>query len=61
MKAVGIAIKLTLEGINQFGSTQTWFFLSVAVFCLITQLNYLNKVTSMLIAYFVNVIVLLDS
>ncbi|KAG6421562.1 hypothetical protein SASPL_118119 [Salvia splendens] len=43
VKAVGIAIKLTLEGINQFGSTQTWFFLSVAVFCLITQLNYLNK------------------
>ena len=61
MKAVGIAIKLTLEGINQFESTQTWFFLSVAVFCLITQLNYLNKVTSMLIAYFVNAIVMLDS
>ncbi|KAH6768610.1 magnesium transporter [Perilla frutescens var. frutescens] len=43
IKAIGIAIKLTLEGINQFGYTQTWFFLSVAVFCVITQLNYLNK------------------
>ncbi|CAA0816789.1 Probable magnesium transporter NIPA6, partial [Striga hermonthica] len=43
IKAIGIAIKLTLEGINQFGYVQTWFFLSVAVICVITQLNYLNK------------------
>ncbi|KAK4401432.1 putative magnesium transporter NIPA6 [Sesamum angolense] len=43
IKAIGIAIKLTLEGINQFGYAQTWFFLSVAVICVITQLNYLNK------------------
>ncbi|KAL8027829.1 hypothetical protein ABFS82_14G119600 [Erythranthe guttata] len=43
IKAIGIAIKLTLEGINQFGYMQTWFFLSVAVVCMITQLNYLNK------------------
>lgn len=47
VKAIGIAIKLTLEGMNQFVYTQTWFFLSVAVFCVITQLNYLNKVTPM--------------
>lgn len=44
IKAIGIAIKLTLEGINQFAYAQTWFFLSVAVICVITQLNYLNKV-----------------
>ncbi|XP_051144500.1 probable magnesium transporter NIPA6 isoform X3 [Andrographis paniculata] len=43
IKAIGIAIKLTLEGINQFGYAQTWFFLSVSVICVITQLNYLNK------------------
>ncbi|XP_073159327.1 probable magnesium transporter NIPA6 [Henckelia pumila] len=43
IKAIGIAIKLTLEGINQFGYAQTWFFLSVAVIFVITQLNYLNK------------------
>ncbi|XP_073129849.1 probable magnesium transporter NIPA6 isoform X3 [Henckelia pumila] len=43
IKAMGIAIKLTLEGINQFTYAQTWFFLSVAVICVITQLNYLNK------------------
>ncbi|KAK6120858.1 hypothetical protein DH2020_045400 [Rehmannia glutinosa] len=43
IKAIGIAIKLTLEGINQFGYAQTWFFLSIAVIFVITQLNYLNK------------------
>ncbi|KAL0376214.1 UNVERIFIED_CONTAM: putative magnesium transporter NIPA6 [Sesamum calycinum] len=43
IKAIGIAIKLSLEGINQFGYPQTWFFLSVTVVCVITQLNYLNK------------------
>ncbi|XP_057783189.1 probable magnesium transporter NIPA6 isoform X1 [Salvia miltiorrhiza] len=43
IKAIGIAIKLTLEGINQFKYAETWFFLSVAVVFVITQLNYLNK------------------
>ncbi|CAA2940378.1 probable magnesium transporter NIPA6 isoform X2 [Olea europaea var. sylvestris] len=43
IKAIGIAIKLTLEGINQIGYPQTWFFFSVAVICVIAQLNYLNK------------------
>ncbi|KAK9287180.1 hypothetical protein L1049_015591 [Liquidambar formosana] len=43
IKAIGIAIKLTLEGISQVTYPQTWFFLSVAVICVITQLNYLNK------------------
>ncbi|KAL6517399.1 hypothetical protein OROMI_033100 [Orobanche minor] len=43
IKAIGIAMKLTLEGMNQFGYAQTWFFLSVAVICVFTQLNYLNK------------------
>ncbi|XWS67766.1 hypothetical protein CRYUN_Cryun04dG0033500 [Craigia yunnanensis] len=43
IKAIGIAIKLTLDGISQIAYPQTWFFLSVAVICVITQLNYLNK------------------
>uniref|UniRef100_A0A2P2K516 Probable magnesium transporter n=1 Tax=Rhizophora mucronata TaxID=61149 RepID=A0A2P2K516_RHIMU len=45
IKAIGIAIKLTLEGISQLAYPQTWFFITVAVICVITQLNYLNKVT----------------
>ncbi|KAH7681029.1 Magnesium transporter NIPA protein [Dioscorea alata] len=43
IKAIGIAIKLTLEGINQAGYFQTWIFAMVAVTCIIIQLNYLNK------------------
>lgn len=45
IKAIGIAIKLTLDGINQITYPQTWFFLTVAAICVITQLNYLNKVS----------------
>ncbi|XP_058090963.1 probable magnesium transporter NIPA6 isoform X3 [Magnolia sinica] len=44
IKAIGIAIKLTLEGISQVAYPQTWLFVTVAVVCVITQLNYLNKV-----------------
>lgn len=42
IKAIGIAIKLTIEGTNQFMFFQTWIFAMVAVTCIITQLNYLN-------------------
>ncbi|CAN4095742.1 unnamed protein product [Withania somnifera] len=43
VKAVGIALKLTFEGKNQFGYFQTWLFtVFVICFCLL-QLNYLNK------------------
>lgn len=44
IKAIGIAIKLTLEGTNQLIYPQTWFFMIVGAVCVITQLNYLNKV-----------------
>lgn len=44
IKAIGIAIKLTLEGVSQVAYPQTWLFVTVAVVCVITQLNYLNKV-----------------
>ncbi|XP_047327399.1 probable magnesium transporter NIPA6 [Impatiens glandulifera] len=43
VKAIGISIKLTLDGISQIAYPQTWFFPTVAVICVITQLNYLNK------------------
>ncbi|XP_038971405.1 probable magnesium transporter NIPA6 isoform X2 [Phoenix dactylifera] len=43
IKAIGIAIKLTLEGISQIAYPQTWLFVTVAVVCVIAQLNYLNK------------------
>ncbi|KVI04090.1 Magnesium transporter NIPA [Cynara cardunculus var. scolymus] len=43
IKAIGIAIKLTLEGVSQVAYPQTWVFVTVAVLCVITQLNYLNK------------------
>ncbi|GAV83731.1 Mg_trans_NIPA domain-containing protein [Cephalotus follicularis] len=42
IKAIGIAIKLTLEGINQAIYFQTWIFAMVAITCIIMQLNYLN-------------------
>lgn len=43
VKAVGIAIKLSFSGSNQFIYFQTWFFtLLLLVFC-VMQLNYLNK------------------
>ncbi|KAG9156366.1 hypothetical protein Leryth_009226 [Lithospermum erythrorhizon] len=44
IKAIGIAIKLTLEGSNQAAHLQTWVFVMIAMSCIITQLNYLNKV-----------------
>ena len=44
IKAIGIAIKLTMEGVNQIGYPQTWIFLMVAATCVVIQLIYLNKV-----------------
>ena len=44
VKALGIAIKLTVEGENQFTYWETWVFVMVVVTCIVTQMNYLNKV-----------------
>lgn len=44
VKALGIAIKLTLEGSSQVAHLKSWVFAMVAATCVITQLNYLNKV-----------------
>lgn len=43
IKAMGIAIKLTIEGTSQLVYPATWFFTMVAITCVIMQLNYLNK------------------
>nr|GMD76131.1 probable magnesium transporter NIPA6 [Ipomoea batatas]GMD82058.1 probable magnesium transporter NIPA6 [Ipomoea batatas] len=43
IKAIGIAIKLTLDGSSQVAHLQTWVFVTVSVTCIIIQLNYLNK------------------
>ncbi|XP_051127591.1 probable magnesium transporter NIPA1 [Andrographis paniculata] len=44
VKAVAIAVKLTMSGSNQFVYFQTWFFtLCVISFCVL-QMIYLNKV-----------------
>lgn len=42
VKAVGIALKLTFSGMNQFTYFQTWFFTVVVVACCLLQINYLN-------------------
>ncbi|XP_057493297.1 probable magnesium transporter NIPA4 [Actinidia eriantha] len=43
VKALGIALKLTLSGTNQLIYPQTWTFAVVVGTCVITQMNYLNK------------------
>ncbi|XXG50365.1 hypothetical protein AAC387_Pa02g4394 [Persea americana] len=43
VKALGIALKLTIEGANQFVFFQTWIFTIVVVICCLLQINYLNK------------------
>jgi len=45
VKAVGIALKLTFEGMNQFFFFETWVFTVVVIGCCLTQINYLNKVS----------------
>lgn len=42
-KALGTAIKLTLEGSNQLPFIETYVFAAVVVSAVITQMNYLNK------------------
>lgn len=44
VKAIGIALKLTLSGMNQLVFPQTWAFTFIVLLCIITQMNYLNKV-----------------
>ncbi|XP_024969790.1 probable magnesium transporter NIPA1 [Cynara cardunculus var. scolymus] len=43
VKAVGIAMKLSFSGSNQFVYFQTWFFTVLLIVFVLMQLNYLNK------------------
>lgn len=43
VKAFGIAVKLTLQGNNQFVHASTYVFAIVTGFCILTQMNYFNK------------------
>jgi hypothetical protein len=43
VKALGIALKLTAQGDNQFIYGQTYAFAIIVVTCVVTQINYLNK------------------
>lgn len=42
-KGLGLALKETISGNSQLGNWLTWFWLFSVVFCVTTQLNYLNK------------------
>lgn len=44
VKAVAIALKLSLSGVNQFVYIPTWIFTTVASVGVVIQLIYLNKV-----------------
>ncbi|KAL9258402.1 putative magnesium transporter NIPA4 [Drosera capensis] len=43
VKALGIALKLTLSGMNQLVYPQTWAFTLIVAGCVVMQINYLNK------------------
>ncbi|KAK1381177.1 putative magnesium transporter [Heracleum sosnowskyi] len=43
VKAVGIALKLSFGGKNQFKFYQTWIFVLLVIGCVLVQMNYLNK------------------
>ena len=46
IKAFGIALKLTINGNNQFTHASTYVFAIVTGFCILTQMNYFNKALS---------------
>jgi hypothetical protein len=46
LKAFGIALKLTFAGSNQLIFVSTYLFALVAGFCIVVQMNYLNKALS---------------
>lgn len=43
VKALGISLKLTFIGSNQFGKWETYVFAAMLLVCTVTQMNYLNK------------------
>ena len=43
VKTLGLALKMTFEGNNQMREIETWMMTSFVIFCVLTQMNYLNK------------------
>ena len=46
LKAFGIAVKLSMTGVNQFSSLSPYVFGTVAIGCIAVQMNYFNKALS---------------
>lgn len=46
VKAIGIAMKLTMGGNNQFTHPSTYVFIILTSVCILTQMNYFNKALS---------------
>jgi len=51
-KGVGVAVKLTLAGNNQFLHLATYCFFFAMIFGIVFQLNYLNKVCTHVLSLF---------
>ena len=43
VKGFGVALKLTLDGNNQFTHPSTYCFAIVVIVCILVQMNYFNK------------------
>lgn len=46
IKGIGLAVKMTFRGQNQFTSASTYVFVIMVVVCILTQMNYFNKALS---------------
>lgn len=42
-KGLGVAIRETINGNSEMGNWLTWFLLFILIFCVMIQMNYLNK------------------
>ncbi|VAH09251.1 unnamed protein product [Triticum turgidum subsp. durum] len=59
VKALGTSLKLTFEGTNQLAYPETWFFMLVVAICVLTQMNYLNKVCLSALCIFSNQLIII--
>ena len=56
VKGLGVALKLTFAGNNQFTHPSTYCFVIVVVVCILTQMNYFNKALDQFATNVVNTI-----
>jgi len=54
IKGFGLALKLTLEGQNQFSHPSTYVFMIISALCILVQMNYLNKALDLFTTNVVN-------